>query len=84
MTIRNLVIAAGAVLAAGSALAAPGMASAQEYRPIYREAPVYQPVQYGYGYERPRYDYRRIEAHRYWEHRRFERFHHEYRPYRGW
>lgn len=79
MTIRNLVIAAGAVLAAGSALAAPTMASAQDfYRPIYRPAP----VAYRYDPAFARYEHRRIEERRYEAFRRNEwRRHHEFRRY---
>jgi hypothetical protein len=83
MNLRNLVIAAGATLAVGGAVAAPAAATAQDfYRPVYRPAP----VAFHYGYANPYAVERRIEARRYWEHRRFEdyRFHHEYRPYRGW
>ncbi len=78
MTLRNLVIAAGATLAVGSAIAAPALAQGF-YHDGYRAAPVY-------AYANPYRFERRIEARRYWEHRRFEayRFRHEYRPYRGW
>ena len=87
MQVRNLLIAAGAVLAATTAIAAaPTAASAQEfyhpyrggYHEVYRDEG-YRPYRaYGYGYGG-------WEAHRYWEHRRYEdwRFHH--RPfYRGY
>lgn len=65
MQVRNLIMAAGAALAGVTAIAAaPTAASAQDYRyaPVYRE-------EYRETY-RPGYDYRRIEAHRYWEARR--------------
>ena len=83
MTIRNLVIAAGAVIAAGSAFAAPAMA--QDYNRGYQsqqsaygydhnryEQRTYEaaPVAYGYGHDRDRFEHRGWEQRRYWEQRR--------------
>ncbi len=78
MTLRNLVIAAGATLAAAGAVTAiPAVADAQ----VYGYGPGYH-AEYRH-FERER-EFRRIEARRYWEHRRFAPiyYHHSYAPYR--
>ncbi len=71
MQVRNMLIAAGASLAGLTAIAAvPTAADAQVYRPAYRAE---------IRHERA-HEIRRIEARRYWEHRRMAEYRFHHRP----
>jgi len=76
MQVRNMLVAAGAVLAGVTAIAAaPTAANAQVYRPYYAPAPRYEAMRYERAQE-----IRRIEARRYWEHRRMAEYRFHHRP----